>query len=148
MRRLGGVAGTLAVALAMAACGSSSLSTVQLRTSAAQACDLAHQRAEKIPTPSTPAGGAGFLSRGITALAPAQATLESLRPPGDLAGAYRTAVGFSGKRLAALRFTLADLKVGDDPVVAIKSLQEKLAPLEARGDAAWRSLGIPACADI
>jgi hypothetical protein len=147
MRLQAGLVGVLAAALAAAGCGTSTLSAGQLRNYATKTCNLARRRTDQIATPSTPSGGVSFLSRGIAALTPQQATLEALRPPADLAGEYRTALQASRMQLAALRFTLTELRAGNDPVDAIKSLQSKLSPLEAKGDAAWQSLGIPACAD-
>jgi hypothetical protein len=144
---IGVLAAGLTAALSAAGCGTSTLSAGQLRNYATKTCNLARRRTDQIPTPSTPSGGISFLSRGIAALAPQQATLEALRPPADLAGEYRTALEASRMQLAALRVTLTELKAGNDPVDAIKSLQSKLSPLEAKGDAAWQSVGIPACAD-
>ena len=46
---------------------------------------------------------------------------------------------------AALRSAVKGLKTGGDPVVEIKSLQHRLAPLEARADDAWRSVDVDAC---
>jgi hypothetical protein len=141
------LAGLLAVlGLALTACGSSTLSADQLRSGATEACNLARRSTDGIPTPSEPSEGVSFLSRGITALAPLQATLTKLRPPSDLAGDYRTAVRASATELAALRFALRGLKTGNDPIVALKTLQARLGPVESRGDAAWHSLKIPACA--
>jgi hypothetical protein len=147
MRLKAGLVGVLAAALTAAGCGTSTLSAAQLRSDATKTCDLARQRTERIATPSTPGGGISFLSRGIAALAPQQSTLQALHPPSDLAGNYRSALDASQKQLTALRSALTDLKAGSDPVTAVKSLQRKLSPLEAKGDAAWHSLGIPACAD-
>ena len=147
MRPVAGLVGALVVALALAGCGTSSLSADQLRNFATRACDLSRQRTDEIPTPSTPTEGASFLSRGIAALAPEQTTLESLHPPGNLATDYHAAVQASAQELTALRTTLAGLKAGDDPVVAVEGLQHRLAPLEQRADSAWRSLDLPACAD-
>jgi hypothetical protein len=140
------LAGLLAVlGLALTACGSSSLSADQLRSGATRTCNLARRRTDQIPTPTAPAEGIHFLSQGIAALTPMHATLTRFRPPGDLAHDYRTAVDNTGKELAALRFTLTSLKSGNDPIVAMKTLQARLTPLEAKGSAAWRSLQIPAC---
>jgi hypothetical protein len=39
------------------------------------------------------------------------------------------------------------VKAGNDPIVAFKTLQTQLAPLETRARPAWRALGVPGCAD-
>ena len=47
--------------------------------------------------------------------------------------------------LAALRSSLKGLRAGNDPVVAIKTLQQQLIALEQRANGAWRTLKVPAC---
>jgi hypothetical protein len=135
------------VALAVAGCGgSNTLSTAQLHDRATQACNLARRRTNRIATPTLPSEGARFLSRGIAAMAPELATLKTLRPPAGVAGDYTRARAASDGEVRALRSALKGLKAGNDPVVSIKTLQQELAPLEAKGDDAWRAAGIPACA--
>jgi hypothetical protein len=145
VRALAGAA-LAVVALVLAGCGSSSLSADQLRSGATRACNLARKRTDRIPTPTLPSGGGAFLSRGIVALAPELTTLRSLRPPSGMASDYQRALVASENELRALRSALKGLKAGDDPVVAIKTLQQQLAPLESESDGAWQSLGLSACA--
>ena len=59
---------------------------------------------------------------------------------------YRNALNATEQELKALQSTLNGLKAGNDPIVAIKTLQTQLAPLEKQASAAWRALGVPACA--
>jgi hypothetical protein len=129
------------VTFALVGCGSGSLSAAQVRTRAARICGVTARRTNRIPTPASPSAGSEFLVRGIAALVPELAQLRALRPPAG----YRSALGATAAELAALRSTLRGLRAGYDPVLAIKTLQKRLSPLEARGDAAWHSLGIPAC---
>jgi hypothetical protein len=137
----------LVLALAVGGCGAgSSLSTAQLRGRATQTCNLARRRTNRIATPALPSDGARFLSRGIAALTPELATLKLLRPPTGMASDYTRALAASNGELRALRSALKGLKAGNDPVVAIKTLQQQLVPLEAQADLAWQSLDLPACA--
>jgi hypothetical protein len=145
-RPLAPLAVALMLALGVAGCGSSSLSGPQLRARAARVCSTARVATNRIPTPELPSAGAPFLSRGIAALAPELAALTRLRPGGDAAQVYASALTASRQELAALRFTLRGLRAGNDPVVAIKTLQQRLAPLESQANDAWGSLGIEACA--
>jgi hypothetical protein len=46
-----------------------------------------------------------------------------------------------------LQSSLKGLQAGNDPIVAVKTLQVQLAPLETKARAAWRALGVPGCAD-
>ncbi len=140
-RRVGLLALGLLLAFALAGCGGSSLSASQLRAPATRICNLAARRTSAIPTPTMPGGGARFLTRGIAALRP---ELSQLRALSSL-GAYRQALDATAAELAALRSTLRGLRAGNDPVIAIKTLQLKLSPLEVRASEAWRALGIPAC---
>jgi hypothetical protein len=130
----------------LAGCGSSSMSAVQLRTAATRLCTAAGRRLNQIRTPALPAQGAAFLSRGIATLRPELARLAGLRAPGELAGDFNRARAATEQMLHLLQSTLKGLKAGNDPVVAIKTLQQELIPLEQRGTAAWRAAQIPACA--
>jgi hypothetical protein len=144
MRR-GGVIAVLLCALALGGCGSSSLSTTQLSRDASRICTTANQHTDRIPAPTSSAGSARFLAQGAAALSPELTGLRALRPPSDLAPVYATAIGASARELSALRVTARQLTGGDDPVSAIRTLQRRLAPLESRGDDAWRTLKISAC---
>jgi hypothetical protein len=142
--------GLLTAALLMAAplvagCGSDTLTDSQLRARATRICTLATRRTDRITTPTTPGQGAAFLSRGITALSPELKALKRLSAPGDMGGDYRDAVDATGAELVALRSTLKGLRAGNDPVVAIKTLQRELKPAEARASSAWTTLELPAC---
>lgn len=139
-------AAVLAVlALALAACGADSLSDTQLRTNAGRICAAAQRRAEQIATPVRPADAARYLNRGVGALAPQVRALRALHASGDLAERYGSAVNAVAAEVTELRSAISGLKSGNDPVVQIKTLQQRLAPLERRADADWRTLEIPAC---
>ncbi len=143
--RAAGVVAT--VALAVSGCGSSSLSGAQLRSDALRACISAAQRLNRIPAPRTPSGAEAFLRRGVSALEPELSALKRLSPTTDLAGAYTRATTATRREVDALGSTIKGLRAGNDPVVAIKTLQTDLRPLERRARAAWQALGVPACAD-
>jgi hypothetical protein len=136
--------GLLAVVL-LSACGANSLSDGQLRSRTNRICRLAQKRAGRIATPTTPADGARFLNRGIAVLAPELRALQKLRPSSGLRDDYRDALSAAGRELAALRSAVKGLKAGNDPVVAIKTLQQQLMPLEADSARAWTALELPAC---
>ena len=141
-------ASALAVALAAAGCGgSSSLSARQLRTRATRACTVATQQLNQIPTPRIPSEGATFLRRGIAALRPELSSLAALHPDGELGQHFRRARTATEQELKALQSSLKGLRTGNDPVVAIKTLQTQLVPLEKRASAAWLALKVPACVD-
>lgn len=134
-----------AVAMALSACGSSGLTDTQLRTRATRICAQASRRTARIPTPAEPTQGAVFISRGIAVLGPELTALQRLRPPSDMSGDYRDAMDATNAELRALHSTLTGLKAGNDPVVAIKTLQELLEPVEAKASLAWSTLELPAC---
>ncbi len=146
MRRRRLAALVTAVSVALAGCGTTSLSAAQLRTRATRICAAAELRTDRIATPARLNQSARFLRLGVAALAPEVTALGQLRPPRDLVGRYRQALAAGDGELRALRFSLRGLKAGDDPVVAIKTLQQQLAVLEAPGNRSWSFLGVPACA--
>ncbi len=138
----------LALALAAAGCGgSSSMSARQLRANAARVCTVATKRLNRIPTPQVPSEGAAFLRRGIAALNPELAALSAMHPGGELGVHFDAARKATEQELKVLQSSLKGLKAGNDPIVAVKTLQTQLAPLEKQAGAAWRALRLPGCAD-
>jgi hypothetical protein len=142
---LGLLAAVLLAAALLGGCGSTALTDTQLRSRAGRVCALATRRTNRIATPTMPTQEASFISRGIVALAPEVVALRRLRAPGGMADDYRDAVEATGAELTALRSTLKGLKAGNDPVVAIKTLQQQLAPAEMKASIAWSALELPAC---
>ena len=138
--------GAVLVAALLAACGSApELSDTELRTRATSACNAANHQTARIPTPHSPTDAETFLKRGVAAFTPELSRLRALRPPSDLADVYKTSVDAFSKKLTALRTTLANVRRGRDPVVAMQALQQRLAPIEATEDGAWNALQVPAC---
>jgi hypothetical protein len=132
--------------LAVAGCGGGdSLSAKDLRTGASTICAAARAQTNRIPAPSSPAGATVFLTRGVAVLRSEHSQLRTLKPPDDLKQAYGTALDAFSKQLAAVSATVGDLAGGDDPVTAMKTLQQRLTPIEAREDGAWQRLEVPAC---
>lgn len=126
--------------LMLAGCGGG-LSAAQVRSRATQICELAADRTAAITLPEAPGGGQRFLARGIAVLAP---EIHALRSLGDH-GPVHSAVSAMQAELAALRSSLKGLRAGNDPVVAIKTLQQQLLGLEQQANGAWRMLRVPAC---
>jgi hypothetical protein len=142
---LGPLAAMLLAAAVLVGCGSTALSDSQLRTRASRICTLATRRTDRITTPALPSQEASFIKRGIAALSPELTALQRLRAPGDMTDDYRDAVEATAAEVTALRSTLKGLKTGNDPVVAIKTLQQELAPAETKAGFAWSALELPAC---
>ena len=137
-----------ALVLTLAGCGgSSSMSEKVLRTKAARVCSVATQRLNSIPTPQVPSAGQSFLRRGIAALRPELTALSAIHPSGELGIHFGKARDATEQELKVLESSLKGLKAGNDPIVAFKTLQTQLAPLEKQASTAWRALGVRACAD-
>jgi hypothetical protein len=130
----------VAAALMLAGCGGG-LTAAQVRARATEVCDRAVDRSAAIRLPETPSGGQRFLAQGISVLAP---EIRALRSLGDH-GSIHTAVSAMEAELAALRSSLKGLRAGNDPVVAVKTLQQQLVGLELRANTAWQTLRVPAC---
>jgi hypothetical protein len=135
----------LALAAVVAGCGESTLTGRQLRAGATQACRLAQRSTARIATPTMPAGGTAFLTQGITVMTPELVALHRLRAPGNLSGDYRAAMQTVADELARLNSTVRALRAGNDPVAAIETLQQQLAPIEARAADVWHALGLAVC---
>jgi hypothetical protein len=146
-RRAWAPALALVLALVAGGCGGSGdMSARQLRDGAGRVCAAAAQRLNAIPTPQVPSQGASFLRRGIAAVRPELAALSSLHPDGDQSGHFRAARVAIERELKVLQSSLKGVQAGNDPIVAVKTLQAQLAPLETQAKAAWQALGIAACA--
>jgi hypothetical protein len=135
-------------ALLVSGCGSSSLSNPQLRRKAGRICVTAQRSSESIAAPTDPAKGEQFLRRGISALGPPVTALHRLKPSSDLQDSYATALRATDHELALLRAALRGLTAGNDPVVAIKTLQDELGPAEDAAGRAWHAVGVPACTTV
>jgi hypothetical protein len=144
-RRQAGIALALLAAIWQGGCGSSALSTTALRSQASRICGRADTRENRIPTPTATAQATAFLKRGVAAIKPELAALRRLDAGGKAAAVYRHALAELDAELRGLQASVAGLERGADPVIAIKTLQRQLAPVELKADADWRALGIPAC---
>ena len=136
---------TAALALAVAACGGSSQSIGRVRRQATSICQSALAQSDRIAAPSLASDTATFLRRGTYVLGPELAELRALRPPADAAGTYAAALTAWSRQVTILDDTIRRLDGGADPLSMIKTLQRRLAPTESAENAAWRTLGIPAC---
>ena len=131
----------LVAAVALAGCGGSSLSPSQLRAVATRSCTLTARQLDRIATPASVAAGDRFLYQGAHALGREVSELRALHATGT----FGEAVRITGDELSDLDFTVHGLRAGNDPVVAIKTLQARLGPLEQRADQALSSLRVKAC---
>jgi hypothetical protein len=138
------VAGVVALAL-LAGCGSSSPSLTRLRAQATRVCTRAVDQEARLEPPALPAATEAFLRKGAAALRPELTSLRALRAPSEQSGAYSAALGSLTRELTILTATADELHRGADPLSAIKTLQHRLAPVEADDDAAWETLRVPAC---
>jgi hypothetical protein len=126
-------------------CGSAALTTSALRSSATKICNRANARGVLIDPPSSAAGTAAFIQRGVAVLSTEQAGLGRLEPAGAARKLYQQGLGALGDELKALRATVEDLRRGVDAVLLMQELQGRLIVLEQQVDAAWTQLQIPAC---
>jgi hypothetical protein len=138
------LAGAL-MALALAGCGSSSLSDRDLRADATQLCNITRFRTDRIPPPGSPGAGLAYLRKGVSVLAPELRALRRLGPPSDLAKDYDATVAEFAGTVQALRTAVVGLQRSASPVAAYQALERQLAPLVAQENASWQGLQIPAC---
>ncbi len=138
-------AGTLAGVLLVVGCGSSPLSLGDLRSQASRVCSASNVRLDRIPTPASPAQAEAFLTRGLAALRSELTQLQALQPPNEDAAVYRATLTSFSRQLSYLRDAIDDLRRGEDPLVALKTLQHEISSLQSQENAGWQALGIPAC---
>ena len=146
--RLRELAALAAGAALLSGCGSPpSPSLIQLRSQGSRICASAGRRFGRIGTPRTEAGGEAFLNHGIAVLGPELGQLRKLNAPSEVADVYQAAIEALGDELLALRGAVRGLKRDQDPVIAFKTLQRHLGPLETQADDAWQALQMPACVE-
>lgn len=133
------------LALIASGCGSSRLSSKQLRSAATPICESANHQAARIAVPASPPQAQAFLARGLATLTPELKQLKKLRPEAAAAPTFHAALSAFSRQLHDLRRTQQRLRRGADPVAAMETLQARLAPLRSQEDSHWRELGIPAC---
>jgi hypothetical protein len=140
-------AAALAITLVLAGCGSTVLSSPQLRSDATRICTVTRRRTDRIPVPSEPAGGTSFLHRGVASLKPELTALRGLQPPKAATAEYRMAVESIAQELQMLEAALANVQHGGDPLKIFPSISGRLEPLEVRANGVWTALQIPACVE-
>ena len=120
---------------------------VRLRAQATRVCARALEQDARIAPPPVPARTARrSCAAGSRCCGTSSQACAHLRVPSKQAGAYSAAARLGRQRTR--RFSLGrldDLDRGADPLTTVKTLQHRLAPVEADDDAAWRTLGVPAC---
>jgi len=131
--------------LALAACGSDSLSADQLRSQAGAICARATRALDRIPMPGAPDQAGRFLAEGLAHLRPAAAQLGALKAPPELRGQYDRAARLAGEEVALLARHDRAVTGGEDPADAFRQLAAALQPLTTEENAYWRALQIPAC---
>jgi len=95
--------------------------------------------------PRSPKAAGTFLTRGVAALGPELATLRKLDPPNAAAAPYKRALDALSQELITLQSAAVQIDRGADPITTFRTLQARLAPIEARADEAFRTLQIDAC---
>lgn len=145
MKRIGSL---ILLATLIGGCGASSrLSANELMRRATRVCQEAAAQTARIPSPSGPDETALYLKRGIAVMKPELEQLRALRPPGDVADVYRVSMTTFARKLEYLNAAVHDLAGGEDPIIAMRTLEKNLAPVQSQEDGAWQALQIAACAN-
>lgn len=132
-------------AVLVTGCGTVPASVIDLRREARVICVRTNRSLSQTSTPASPSQVPSFLARGIAHLETELARLQRLRAPRDVADVYSAALAALTRELDALRATGAALRQGEDPVLAVRDLQQRLGPLIRQANDAWTALQIPAC---
>ena len=110
--------------------GGSSLTAAPAGARATQICNVAARRMNAIPTPGRPAKARQFVSRAHRRSS-RELTARAITRPSSF---HDAAGGQGGRAGRCCARRLKGLQAGNDPVVAIKTLQQQLEPVEARAD--------------
>ncbi len=139
-----GPAAALFAAL-VAGCGSSTLSTRDLRTAASTICRSASTSLARVGDPASPAQAGRFLQRGVLILTPELAQLRTLHASGRAGQELDAAVQAFERKLTQVQDAERALGGGEDPLIAFRTLQQQIAPTVAEENRHWQALGIPDC---
>ncbi|MFL5824002.1 MAG: hypothetical protein ACJ764_11225 [Solirubrobacteraceae bacterium] len=134
----------LTVAL-LTGCGGTPPSLADLRRDAGRICTRTNRAVAKVSPPSSSAPSTRFLTAGIARLEVELRQLSRLTPSSDVAPVYRAGLKALADELSALRAAARAIRRGEDPAIAFRTLQRRLAPLESQAANAWEALQIPAC---
>jgi hypothetical protein len=126
-------------------CGGASPSLADLRHDADRICTHANRAMAEIAPPASSPGTSAFLAAGVTRMETELRQLRLITPSNDVAPVYRAGLEALSGELTALRAANQAIHRGEDPAIAFKVLQHRLAPLENQATNAWQSLRIPAC---
>jgi hypothetical protein len=134
----------LAAALATG-CGSVSASVIDLRHDAAAVCRHTNRDFTTVTQPSSQSQDATYLLAGAARLATELRALRRIAPPRDVADIFQAALSALAHELGALRSAVTAIHEGDDPAVAYRTLQQRIAPLRSQVNNAWQALEVADC---
>jgi hypothetical protein len=136
----------LALALALAACGTKPLSANEFRARASAICAAEQLRSRQVARPLSPSDVTSFVAAALRLGKPAVDKLGALRPPDDLKPPFDSALGLLRRRLGLLTDAGKRLREHAEPLALFATLEPKLAPLKLEEARHWQALALPQCA--
>src|SRR5262245_7746031 len=120
----------------------------QYRQRATAICKASSVKLKAIKAPASPAEFGRVLRQALPIFTTQYNALLKLSVPQSLRAQHLKALAAEKIQLAGIRAGIAKLNAGADPTTTINAMDKALTPASNAEDAAWRRLGIPACASL
>ena len=134
-------------AVALAGCGSSgAMSAADYRSAATRICVDANRRAAALPRPNNLSALRDYLDGTLAIVQSDTDKLRALRPPADLKAGHEAALRAQDAAIRSLRALLKRLETGRPTVAELRSDLAGVQRLSNQADQAFRSVGLPRCA--
>jgi hypothetical protein len=137
-----------AAALIGSSAAAAATTPTQYRQRATAICKASSARLKAIEPPASKAELGRVLRQALPIFTTQYGALLKLSVPQSLRVQHLKALAAERAQLAGIRAAIAKLNGGADPTTTYNAMDKTLTPYGNAEDAAWRKLGVPACANL
>ena len=137
-----------AAALIGSSAAVASTTPAQYRQRATAICKVSSVKLKAIEPPASKAELGRILKQALPIFTTQYSALLRLSVPQSLRVQHFKALAAEKAQLAGIRAAIVKLNGGADPTTTYNAMDKALTPYGNAEDAAWRKLGIPACASL
>ena len=118
------------------------------RAQATAVCNATSTRLGRITPPANPAELQRFLKQSIPVFRSLRAALKRLSPPKALRALHARALDLEQQQIDGIQGLIDTIGRGADPTKAFRAVDARLTKIGNAEGATWRTLRIPACANL
>ena len=137
-----------AAALIGSSVASAAMTPTQYRQRATAICKASSVKLKAIKPPASKAELGRILEAALPIFTTQYNALLKLSVPQSLRVQHLKALAAEKAQLAGIRAAIVKLDGGADPTTTYNAMDKTLTPYGNAEDAAWRKLGVPACANL